>query len=414
MKVPIILFASMGDNITPPEQAFNWVADVYGSTEEIKARGQVIVGLVHKDIGHLGIFVSGKVGRKEHAQIVNVMESIEAMPPGLYAMHIAERKGADGQPEYEVSFEERRLEDVMKNLNRMKRADEKPFEAVAAVSDFNQRAYERLARPLVEAMSSEFSGQMQRTFHPLRLQRWSFSDLNPATWWLKPAAEMVKKQRQALPADHPLRRSEQAMAEVTSASLEFYRAVRDAVREAQFFQMYGNMFSLYASDEAEEEAAQAGQDPRQSPVVKEALASIDHGGYAEAAARAAILLARKGEPLLLSRLELKKELLGDYKHLLPSIPLDEARRVRGEQELIVRFEPEQAIATLPHLLHDKGDRDRFVSLLEQLMADRRVQKSKPLPEQVEILERIRDSVGAGNGAAKPRRAATRANQRAAR
>src|SRR5687768_15242648 len=40
IKAPIILFASMGDNITPPQQAFNWVADVYGSTEEIKARGQ--------------------------------------------------------------------------------------------------------------------------------------------------------------------------------------------------------------------------------------------------------------------------------------------------------------------------------------------------------------------------------------
>ena len=38
IKVPIILFASMGDNITPPQQAFNWVADVYGSTDEIKAR----------------------------------------------------------------------------------------------------------------------------------------------------------------------------------------------------------------------------------------------------------------------------------------------------------------------------------------------------------------------------------------
>ena len=53
----------MGDNITPPQQAFNWVADVYGSTEEIKARGQVIVGLMHEDIGHLGIFVSGKVAK---------------------------------------------------------------------------------------------------------------------------------------------------------------------------------------------------------------------------------------------------------------------------------------------------------------------------------------------------------------
>ena len=46
IRVPIIMFASLGDNITPPQQAFNWVADVYSSTEEIKARGQVIVGLM--------------------------------------------------------------------------------------------------------------------------------------------------------------------------------------------------------------------------------------------------------------------------------------------------------------------------------------------------------------------------------
>ena len=97
IKAPIVLFASMGDNITPPQQAFNWVADVYGSTEEIKARGQVIVGLVHEDVGHLGIFVSGKVAKKEHAQIVSVLKSIEALPPGLYGMEIDERKGARRQ-----------------------------------------------------------------------------------------------------------------------------------------------------------------------------------------------------------------------------------------------------------------------------------------------------------------------------
>jgi pimeloyl-ACP methyl ester carboxylesterase len=414
MKVPIVLFASMGDNITPPEQAFNWVADVYGSTEEIKARGQVIVGLVHKDVGHLGIFVSGRVARKEHAQIVNVLESIEVMPPGLYAMHIAERKGQDGQVAYEVSFEERRLEDVVSNLNRMKRADEAPFEAVAAVSNYNQRAYERYARPLVEAMSSEITGQVQRTFHPLRVQRWAMSDLNPAVWWLKPAAEMVKKNRQALPADHPLRRGEKAMAELTSASLDFYRAVRDAASEARFFELYGNMFSLYAPGGPEEGAAAARQDPRQLPIVKEALASIDHGGYAEAAARAAFLLSRKDQPLPLSRLDLKKELIGDYKDLLPSTTLDQARRVRGEQELIVRFEPERALETLPHLLHEQSDRDRLVLLLETLISDQRVQKIKPLPEQLQILQRIRDSGGAGNGAIKTRRRASRSHQRAAR
>jgi pimeloyl-ACP methyl ester carboxylesterase len=420
LKVPVILFASLGDNITPPEQAFNWVADVYGSTEEIKARGQVIVGLVHRDIGHLGIFVSGKVAKKEHAQIVEVMESIEALAPGLYAMHIAERKGADGSPAYQVTFEERRLEDVAQRLNKFQRADEQPFEAVNALSEFNQRAYELFAQPLVQGMSNEWAAKLGRMFHPLRLQRWSVSDLNPAAWWLQPAAEMVKRQRKALPPDHPTRRSEKLMSDLTSAALEYHRALRDAVSEAMFFQVYGNMFSLYLADRPHEAhgLSQAPQDPRQLPVVQEALASIDHGGYAEATARAACLLARKGEPLPLERLELRKELLVDYKDLLPPMTLDAARRVRGEQELIVRYEPEQAIATLPRLLPQKSDRDRFLSLLERLLADQRVQKVKPLPEQVAMLERIRTSIGGDNGGTRRRttgrRATGRTVQRAAR
>src|SRR3954463_6642736 len=136
IRSPIVLFASMGDNITPPQQAFNWVADVYRSTDEIKARGQVIIGLVHEDVGHLGIFVSGKVAKKEHAQIVSVLKAVEMLPPGLYAMKIEERKGADGKPAYEVEFQERRLEDIVARLNRFGRKDEEPFEAVAAVSEF--------------------------------------------------------------------------------------------------------------------------------------------------------------------------------------------------------------------------------------------------------------------------------------
>jgi pimeloyl-ACP methyl ester carboxylesterase len=412
MKVPIILFASMGDNITPPEQAFNWVADIYGSTEEIKAGGQVIVGLVHRSIGHLGIFVSGKVAKKEHDQIVNVMESIEALPPGLYGMHITEQKGADGKPSYEVSFEERRLEDVVKRLNRVNREDEKPFKAVAAISDFNQRAYELFARPFVQAVSNEMSGKLQRVFHQLRFERWVMSDLNPFMWWLKPATETVKQLRKPLDADHPLRQNEQLMSELTSAGLDYYRAVRDATSEAQFFQVYGNLFSMYLADSAEEAQAQHVTDPRELPVVKEALASIDHGGFAEAAARASVLLARKGEPLPLSRLELRKELMVDYKDLLPAMPLDEARRVRGEQELIVRFEPEKAIQTLPSLLHEPHDRERFMSLLDTLLADERVQKAKPLPEQFEMLERIRTTVDGGAAASRTPATGREAHRRA--
>src|SRR6185436_17092610 len=107
-------------------------ADIYGSTEEIKARGQVIVGLMHQDIGHLGIFVAGKVAKKEHAQIVSVLESIEALPPGLYGMQIAEKPGRDGETSYDVDLVELRLEDVAARLNRFKREDERPFEAMNA------------------------------------------------------------------------------------------------------------------------------------------------------------------------------------------------------------------------------------------------------------------------------------------
>jgi pimeloyl-ACP methyl ester carboxylesterase len=389
IKAPIVLFASMGDNITPPQQAFNWVADVYGSTDEIKARGQVIVGLLHESVGHLGIFVSGKVAKKEHAQIVSVLKSIEALPAGLYGMAIRETKGRDGKIDYEVEFRERQLEEVVAQLNRFKRADERPFEAVAEVSEFTQRAYELFAQPAVQAMANEFTAKLSRQLHPLRAQRWAVSDLNPWLTWLGPAAQMVKAQRKALAADAPLRKWEKMNSEVISASLDYYREIRDATSEAAFFQTYGNVFSLYLADKHEaEELAESVADPRELPVVKEALASIEEGGYAEAITRVAALLARRGEPLPLARFALKKELVEEYGDLLPKLAPHEWRRIRGEQEIIVRYEPERALATLPLLLADPADRERLITLARRLLADERVQRTKALPEQVAMLKAI--------------------------
>ena len=394
IKAPIILFASMGDNITPPQQAFNWVADVYGSTDEIKSRGQVIVGLMHENVGHLGIFVSGKVAKKEHAQIVSVLKSIEALPPGLYGMQIKERKGEGGGIEYEVEFRERQLEEIRSRLNRFERADEKPFEAVAEVSEFNQRAYELFLQPLIQSTSNEFTAKLGRQFHPLRFQRWSMSDLNPWLAWLGPAAEVVKTNRQSVDGDNAALKLEKAMSATISASLEYYRAVRDAASEATFFQTYGNVFSLYIADkrEAKEKATAQIAEPRELPFVKEALASIAEGGYPEALARVACLLARKGEPMLLSRLQMKHELMTEYRELLPAMPPDQWRRIRGEQEIIVRYEPAQALATLPKLLADPADREKLVTLVRRLLADERVQRAKPSTEQLAMVEHIGETL----------------------
>jgi pimeloyl-ACP methyl ester carboxylesterase len=405
IKAPIILFASMGDNITPPQQAFNWVADVYGSTDEIKVRGQVIVGLMHENVGHLGIFVSGKVARKEHTQIVSVLKSIEALPPGLYGMKIHERKGRDGQPEYDVDFHEHRLEDVVARLNRFERADEKPFEAVAAVSEFNQRAYELFAQPLVQSMSSEFTAKLRRQFHPLRFQRWALSDMNPWLGWLGPAAQLVKSQRKGVARDNAVLKIEKAASATISASLDYYRAVRDAASEAAFFQTYGNVFSLFVADKrAAEQVAGQIAEPRELPFVREALASVAEGGYPEALARVACLLARKGEPLLLSRLQKKQELMTDYRELIPAMPPDAWRRIRGEQEIIVRYEPEQALATLPKLLARQGDREKLVTLVQRLLADERVQRAKPSNEQLALVAHIGEALAVAAPAKPARRA----------
>jgi hypothetical protein len=391
IRSPIILFASMGDNITPPQQAFNWVADLYGSTEEIKSRGQVIVGLTHADIGHLGIFVSGRVAKKEHTQIVSVLETIETFPPGLYGMSINEVENEAGETRYEVEFSEKRLEDIAARLNRFERVDEKPFETVAAVSEFNQRVYESTAQPLVRAMSSEASARMLRQFHPLRWQRWAVSALNPWLGWLPATAQAVRENRQRTGADNPWSKLERSGAEMVSASFDYYRAMRDAATEASFFGVYANLYSTFvdgrAADGAHAQAAPT--DARQLPFVRAALAAIGEGGYTEALARAASLLSRKGVSLPLARLEMRKELAEIYADYLPEIGTDHWRRIRGEQEIIVSYEPDQAIATLPKLLARAEDRARFLALLDRLIVDERVLSSAPDERQRAAFARIR-------------------------
>jgi len=388
IRSPIVLFASMGDNITPPQQAFNWVADVYGSTDEIKANGQVIVGLLHQSAGHLGIFVSGAVARKEHSQIVSVLKSIEALPPGLYGMAIKETRGKNGKPVYEVEFREHELEEIIGRLNRFERKDEAAFEAVARVSDYNQSAYELFARPLVQATSNEAAARLMRDMHPLRAERWSLSDLNPFLAWLAPTAEAVKAQRTELDADSVPRRSERAMSEMISAALDYYRALRDATSEALFFQTYGSMFALSADGVPQH---RDGDDRRDlgAEAVHKALAAVDSGGFTAAFARLGALLSRHGEPLPLERLALRAEMRKDYADLLPEIAADAWRRIRGEQELVVRHAPEQAIETLPRLLERAEDRKRLMQIIDRLLADPRMRDFKPSPEQKAMLGRLR-------------------------
>ncbi len=365
IRSPIVIFSSKGDNITPPQQAINWIADVYSSTAEIKANGQVIVGLVHEDVGHLGIFVSGKVAQKEHTEIVEALDYIEMLRPGLYVMELQETSGK-GKEKYLSTFREVKLEDA-RDFNRLQRKDEKPFEVVAEVSLMNEKAYALFGRPWVKSLVNETTAQMGRTFHPNRAQRWIFSDFNPVMWPVAAMAESVKANRKPVEPGNPWRKLEAIGSEMITASWNLYRDLRDAASESLFFQIYGSMIALGATGDVKPGQPVVEQpDVRELPFVREAMAQIDKGGYLEALARIGALLGQFAGPIPLNRLAMTDEYIKSDKEL-SRLPEDEARRIRSEAAVMVLLEPERTLNALPGLLSSEADRRRVLKILEWAM-----------------------------------------------
>ncbi|HET6488591.1 MAG TPA: DUF3141 domain-containing protein [Syntrophales bacterium] len=381
IRSPIVIFSSKGDNITPPQQAINWIADVYSSTAEIKANGQVIVGLVQEDVGHLGIFVSGKIAQKEHTEIIEALDYIERLRPGLYVMELEETSGT-GKDKYLSSFREVRLED-MRSLNRLERRDEKPFEVVAEVSLLNEKAYSLFGRPIVKSLVNEKTAELGRNLHPLRVQRWLLSDINPLMWPVGVMASKVEADRKPASGENPFRRLEEMGSEMITASWNFYRDMRDAASESEFFQIYGSMIALGASGDVKPGLQPLQQpDPRELPFVKTALAAIEKGGYAEAMVRIWSMVGQCVDVIPLQRLELAdKTLRADEK--LSKLSEDEMRRLRSEAEVIAMLEPERALRSLPILLTKPEDKKRALSLIESVQS-----QVSFTPKQLDMIGKI--------------------------
>ena len=364
IRSPIIVFASAGDNITPPQQALNWIADVYSSAAEIKASGQVICYLLHKDIGHLGIFVSGKIAEKEHSEIVGTLEVIESAAPGLYELIITEQTVVDGQTHYSVALAEREISDILA-LDSDGREDEEPFIAAARVSEVNEKLYTQLIRPVVKAATNENSAKLRRSLHPLRAQRSLLSDANPAVWAVGPLAEAVRAARRPVSQDNPLLKIEQAMSDAIVQSLDTYRDIRDNTREAMFHLFYGSMRGLVpASAESNPEPVPVLKtNLADSPEVRRILGTIAEGGYSTAVIRMMILLAGDRGTVRRSRLERSNRLLNEDP-AFAALSGSDIKRIIFEQTLIVELQPDAALTKLASLLPDVAEAERALSVVE--------------------------------------------------
>ncbi len=387
---PVVVFASFGDNITPPQQAFNWIVKTYGTVDEIKRRGQVIVFIGHSKIGHLGIFVSAKIARKEHREIIASFDMLNYLPPGLYEMQIEEEPENPG--EYAVRYVEKHVDDILALDDGLE--DEKAFLAVRQVSEVVDLLYRSLVSPWVRLAVPADAAETLRQLHPLRVQRYLFSDLNPWMIPVKTWAAAIRSDgwRRPAPEDNVYRIWEKRVSDTIVDGLELYREVRDAACELMFQSIYESPWMKMLSD------FMGGVAPRDDHRLEEMRRrdaerwrrSMTEGEFEDAMVRIFLAIGFADQVVRRKGYQTIGRLFADNPRMKTLEPED-MRQIVREQSRIVQTDLDQAIATMPHLLargKDRRDALEMISTAEATIG-------RPLAAQEQaVLARIRTALAA--------------------
>ncbi|WP_150722504.1 DUF3141 domain-containing protein [Pandoraea capi] len=358
IRSPIVVFCSYGDNITPPPQALGFVTDMYRDDAEVLSHDQTIVYATHDSIGHLGIFVSGSTGRKEHRKFVNNIDLIDVLPAGIYQAQIADKTDdtlhgelADG--DYVMSIQRRSVDDVHAIVQPDTESD-KRFAAVAHLSDIHLGLYRSLVQPWVRAMVTPTSAYWMRVLHPLRVSYELWSDRNPFAVPFADNAERVRDARHPVSPDNPFLALETAVSSAIEQSLNFYRDVRDDGYEKAFELIYGQpwvqaLAGLHGSD-GTAVRVHPGTSPEHVAFVKEALARRRHelhqGGVLEAGIRALLWVHRLHGEADERQFNLARSLpRGDAR-----ISIERFREIIRRQAGLLRMAPDAAMEAIPGML----------------------------------------------------------------
>ncbi len=365
IKSPIVCFCSQGDDITPPQQALDWILDLYDEASEIVANGQTIIYSLHHSIGHLGIFVSGKVAAKEHREFVTCMEMIEATPPGLYEAVISEvgedtanRDLVDGK--YLFRLEPRTLDDI-RAFGANSPEDDKRFAAVARLSEINLGLYRTFAEPWIRASVTEPMAEATRAMHPNRLRFELFSDKNPFMSAIKPIAEQVRASRKPVSADNPLLAAEKQASSWIVAALENGGKIRDAMTEAVFLTTYGSPLlqaMVGLGSPSDQTAHRIERDLVREAAEAERRAGLDRkfeqGGVEEAVLRA-LIHVRRPEGGFDERGYRMLKVIRETRKSNERLSIPQFRQMLNEQLQLVLLDEERAIAALPKLLQTEEE-----------------------------------------------------------
>jgi pimeloyl-ACP methyl ester carboxylesterase len=376
---PVVVFASWGDDITPPPQALNWIIDVWGDEKAIIEAGRTIVYMLHEGIGHLGIFVGAAVARKEHDQIVSTLELIDRLPPGLYEMVIDDKTGTGRYEDlehgkYTVRFELRKMDDIVA-LDPDGRGDEAVFSTIAKVSVWNEAFYKSYCRPFVQAMFTKPVADMLAATSETRMQRLLFSDLNPFMKLIENWADLARANRKPVSKDNFLLAQERRTSEQIVHALQAYGHQRDDAIAKWVETVYGplGLGAVFPPDAPAEVAARA----RAAADVEEARRliepSIHAGGFPEALARILIGTVRARGAIERRSGHIGKHVrayLKEHRSQIGSLvgaePMDFPAVLKA-QARIVMLEPEKAIAAIPALIPRQEQRELAVVIAAKVL-----------------------------------------------
>jgi hypothetical protein len=378
IESPILVFASLGDNIAPAQQALNWIPRVYSSVDDIKRHGQVIIYIVHKDIGHLGIFVAGSVAKKEHHEIIANFDMIDFLSPGLYEMVV---EGDVKSGDFSTSYEERTFADIAAYDDGTQ--DEEDFSVVAKVSEANDKMYQLMLRPWVKLWTTELSAEIMRNLHPLRLQRYIFADINPLMRPLKNMASVVRQKRKPASPDNPLVAMERDFSEYLEGVLNIYRDHRDHNQEQLFQMIYGSGLLRNFFPPAKEEIPQEIPECDREDYDKRML-GLEEGGVAEGLIRVFMAVARTGHGIKRRHFDFAQEIAATHK-VLGKIRPAIFKKILKKQAAILQADEDRAIKALPILLKNKDDRMDALGIARRLC----VIDGKYTKEEEALIEKLK-------------------------
>jgi pimeloyl-ACP methyl ester carboxylesterase len=358
IRSPILVFCSKGDNITPPQQALDWILDLYDDVDEIRSFGQTIVYTVHDTIGHLGIFVSGGIAKKEHSEFSSNIDLIDLLPPGLYEAKFERKTEATARSElatgdWVMRCEKRTLDDI-RAMGCNAPEDERRFATAARVSEINLALYRAFAQPLVKALVTPQVSQMMRHWDLGRLQYDTFSDMNPAMLKIAQLADQVRSHRKPAVSSNPFIRGQEAVSAQIVKSLEAWQETVEKFSEQLFLATYGSPI-LQAAVGVKSDAGKPRR-PGKSPIhrelrekrIAELKSRIDQGGLFECAVRG---LLYAGEP----RGAVDERGVEALRQIRTSetgarLSLAQFKATAREQFFLLLLEPEATLAAIPALL----------------------------------------------------------------